>query len=293
MKTIRKHPTKPKVPPEEISNMEEYTKLVEFNLANVNGDNDMFCYRGVGDSLYELIPGLFRHPTEKDYGNLLDKEEKMIKKFVELGTPFFPTGTNFSNEKSRDVLDCLFFMQHWGMPTRLLDWTQNPYVALFFALSEAKKKNEKYDLKCDAAVWVLNAVKWNRWVLKSQGYKGGVLSVGDPALDNYVVVDPTLRRAMNMHPIALWGIHNNVRISVQKGMFVIFGKDVLPMEKQIKGKGIRKHDELLYKVLIKNKNIDSIFKNLYSIGFTDSFVYPDLHGLANEMRRDFGFKVEV
>ena len=40
-------------------------------------------------------------------------------------------------------------MQHYGAPTRLLDWTESPLLALYFAL----KQNYGY---YDAAIWMLN-----------------------------------------------------------------------------------------------------------------------------------------
>ena len=274
----------------EITKLEDFTKLVEDNVKKTNGEHDMFCYRGVASSTYKLVPGLYRHPdTNIKIEQLLKHEYEIFLKFLHLGKPMFPVGLDFGNADDFDFWESLFFMQHWGFPTRLLDWSQNPYVALFFALSEAKNKiDEKKAEKPDAAVWVLNAVQWNRFFLSGQGYKEGVLSVGHASLDNYKSKYTVIDR-LNNFPVAMYGIHNNARISVQKGMFVIFGKDVLPMEEQVKK--AEKPEDLLYKVIIKHDNIENLFKTLYSIGFTDSFVYPDLHGLAYETRRDFGFRV--
>ena len=54
--------------------------------------------------------------------------------------------------KDNDLLGWFSFMQHYGAPTRLMDWTVSPFVACYFAF-------EKVDADSDcAALWMLNAV---------------------------------------------------------------------------------------------------------------------------------------
>lgn len=61
-----------------------------------------------------------------------------------------------------DRASWLTLMQHYGLPTRLLDWSESPLVALYFALSSDE------DAKADAAVWVLNPMKLNKkWVMEN------------------------------------------------------------------------------------------------------------------------------
>src|SRR5207248_677655 len=84
-------------------------------------------FRGNGRNQFKLVPTLYRHPNKKSEGELRKLERELMARFRQRSIPYH-------SRDLRDDWDALFFMQHYGVPTRLLDWTENPLVALHFAL---------------------------------------------------------------------------------------------------------------------------------------------------------------
>jgi FRG domain len=79
------------------------------------------CYRGQRDSSWENIPGLFRPDLKK----LEECEKRAIRDLISVHPH------EFSSDHS--MFDRLVRMQHFGLPTRLMDVSRNPLVALYFA----------------------------------------------------------------------------------------------------------------------------------------------------------------
>ena len=81
-----------------------------------------YVFRGYGKQ-DEMRPRLIR---DKDYTNL---EGKLLKDFEKYGSSYFHAST---------PIDFMSYAQHFGLPTRLLDFTYNPFIALSFALYSSK-----------------------------------------------------------------------------------------------------------------------------------------------------------
>lgn len=232
-------------------------------------------FRGAKKSSYDLLPSLYRHPTTKDANALSELEWTLLSDFRHKGPPF----TTALPVKD---LDLLFLMQHFGVPIRLLDWTESPFVALFFALENSRSKNSDAD---DASVWILDPVGLNSLAADLREGSDQVYGAYAAELGAYQP-RPEGKRLTERLPSALYGIHNSPRIVAQRGTFVIFGKDTTPMNKHPKLNG---HDKIIRRIDIDKMAKREVFADLTGMGVSDSMIYPDLDGLGREIKNLRGF----
>lgn len=110
-----------------VSTLADYIRIIAavsaINKDLLNGDS--IVYRGMADSKYDLLPGLARINKPEH-----DMEATLINDFLTRRPDAFSGLSDF---------DILAKMQHYGLPTRLLDFSTNPLVALYFACDSNKK----------------------------------------------------------------------------------------------------------------------------------------------------------
>lgn len=118
-----------------IKTIEEYCNAV-YNIHHVfNGA--IPWWRGLANSDWPLSPSLY-------HKRMAYKECSMARAFIKQASV-----RHNSVPPVNDNSNWMFLMQHYGLPTRLLDWTESPLVALHFAVTDSKQEGN------DAAVWGL------------------------------------------------------------------------------------------------------------------------------------------
>lgn len=270
-----------KVPEKLVTKFSDYVKHLEAVQAESPGAP--LWYRGSNNKDHHLVPGLYRHYKSASSDDIGKLERELIARFRQRSMPF-------SDKVPQDDWGVLFYMQHYRLPTRLLDWSENPFIAFYFAISNSAY--EKNDLGVisytkDAVVWVLNPTTWNRHALDHVSYDGGVLLTIDDEMKGYHP-ESTVGK-MNNHPVAMFGIHNSPRIVAQRGVFTVSGQmvsglDVLYDQHKYPRKSLQK-------LVIPKEYIASLRDSLFLYGITESVVYPDLDGLALEIKRFYRFEV--
>lgn len=103
--------------------------------------NGKYAFRGISDDI-QLFPTLIRRFTNTKYDhinmNLLSYEKWLLDKYGKHSTQYLPY--------YHTPLDWVASAQHYGLPTRLIDWSFDPFCALFFSLFCKKEKEDCYKL---------------------------------------------------------------------------------------------------------------------------------------------------
>lgn len=227
------------------------------------GEEERLWFRGQEDWDWGLSPRLHREP----YKGADEKEVRL--EFQSQGIQLI------SGRTPTDKWDWYFLMQHHNVPTRLLDWTENPLVALFFAVYEEQTK----DKMRDSAVWVIDP--W--WLNKKIR-----LGVRGPILPDYEESDSYLpdledafsgKQVRRQLPAAIEPPHVDRRVAAQSSRFLVFGITQDLTRSQIV-RGVRGRDARLAKIRIPASSRHSLLSKLDDCGVNFSSIYPDLEGLA-------------
>jgi len=109
-------------------NFKNPNELINFLMSN--RIRSKYYYRGISES-NQKYPTIMRLKND-DYEMF---EENILNNLIKYGSSF--TGN------TRNAFDFIGLAQHYGLPTRLLDWTSNPLVALFFSIYNIKLDDER------------------------------------------------------------------------------------------------------------------------------------------------------
>lgn len=240
-----------------IESLNQFIDSLEADFADYNGS---VWYRGQSNASYKLLPSYLRKDTIAPETSLL--------------SAFKQNAIMLTERQPATSFEWMFLMQHYGVPTRLLDWSESPLVALYFAL-------ERINNDLDSVVWALKPTELN----KNANLNPDTEPFFIPSFDDEVVRDSySIDKLTNgpatlvLKPIATIATRNNARIQAQLGVFTIHHREKNPIEEIGSG-------EHVFKYIIKKESKQNIFKQLSLLGINKFQLFPELSSITDIMSR--------
>jgi len=216
-----------------------------------------FWFRGHANSDWGLTPSALRYQTKAQRTKAL----RLLSDFMRLaeiriGSPPSPS----------EKLKWVQLAQHYGLPTRLLDWTKNAAIALYFACCERPDN--------DGAVLMLNPVDLNREVYPK---RARILDPNQDArtIHKYLQLDGS-KDNNGLRTVAINPIWNSERIMLQQGVFTIHGsKDFTLRDEKVAS---------LVQVIIRGKHKTNMLNELETVGINEMAIFPEAEHVCKYLK---------
>lgn len=266
--------------------------------------HNTFWFRGVSDSLYKSRPSLYRNikkdehkktSTCDEFWKDLQSKESMIRDEFLVRNYHLLSG--YQPEKNNYLVYSI--MQHNGVSTRLLDWSEEALTGLYFAL-ENYFDHEKEDMRNTVpCVWVLKPLVMQHWALKqfflleksAKRYKISS-DLESERIETVFTINKNklIEKLYDRIPAPILCPYNSERIRAQSGAFTIFPlvnnwcKSTHP-KWDLSIEDLPEAENFLLKIVITSPK--EISNQLKEIGIKTSHFFPEIPKVSIEIEEKF------
>lgn len=228
------------------------------------------AFRGMSNANYSLETALIRLG-----GNYEQLERHMLRNFRKYA--------HRSTVKRDSIWEWLTVAQHYGLPTRLMDWTYSPFVAMHFATASVD------EMQNDGVIWAVNYVKTHRLLpeklrLDLQTEGANIFTV--EMLSKQIVSLEELADLSDMCVVLFYEPPSmDDRIVNQYALFSIMSDP-----KEIMDVWLSNYPDLYRKIIIPKELKWEIRDKLDQANITERVLFPGLGGLSRWLKRHYSPK---
>lgn len=230
-------------------------------------------FRGHSNDEYKLNSGLYR--ISKELSTVRNAENNIFNCFINYGDPYC---SKFNENKDWNTL---FLMQHYGMYTRLLDWTDSFLTALYFAIKDKKESK-------DACIWILAPIELNK-KFKHHIYDGNDVEnsnrIGLITIDTLPIRIKNYKNYfmdhINISSFAIVPRRSNERLVSQNGFFTVQGTNGNTLDQECL------KENFLIKIVLTEEIKEECQKLLEISGINNYSLYGGVEGLCKYIKDEF------
>lgn len=261
-----------------------------------------FLYRGISDITYKLLPNIFRELIkEEDELKIVNSkyleytdEKNILNKFKQEASAYI---TNIPSDK---LVRWAELAQHYGVPTRFLDWTGNSLVGLYFACENNKDK--------DAAVWMLHVPNYIAYENKNDetlayNREQKIEDMIESLLKSSKV-NKSEDKKLKKLPFVYTPYYFDPRMSAQSSYFMVWGTENKPFEELINEPQFMEYNppkdnsrvystdqlsKFVFKFCIRSNAKQMLLRQLETAGINAKTLFPGLDGIGKYIERKYRF----
>jgi hypothetical protein len=230
-------------------------------------------YRGHSKEFRNLIPKVFRIEYHLNRAFNSKYESSTVEEFKRVAPSII---NNLPSQ--RDYISWLFIMQHHGFPTRLLDWSENILVALFFSILDSYDDNGE--------IWSMYPLKLNEY----SGIDG--IALPDHSKIRYLSKEPFHNSPDKLLKMCSLSERPNIPIALLPSLFLprITGQlSAFTIHPETDGQNsidkIINDDASLVRYVIPKELKSEFEEKLRFLGISYRTLFPDLEGLSSDFKR--------